>query len=65
MSYPSKQDAALAKAKAGNPKGASGTYSDRPEAPHQGIPRIPQNEINKPATPRPSGSTADTQREKP
>lgn len=61
----SQQDAALRKAKAGNPKGASGTYTDRPEAQHQGITRIPQNAINKPATPRPYGSTADTGREMP
>lgn len=60
-----KADMVLRDAKAGSPKGASGTYSDRPEAPSRGAASVAANAINKPATPRPSGSTADTGRMKP
>ena len=61
----SKADAVLRDAKSGNPKGSSGTYSDPAEAPSRGEASVAANSINKPATPRPSGSTADTGREKP
>lgn len=60
-----KADSVLRDAKNGNPKGSSGTYSDQSEAPSRGEASIGANSINKPATPRPSGSTADTGREKP
>ena len=49
----SKGDAALSAAKAGSPKGSSGTYSDRPEAPQAGPGSISSNAINKPASPKP------------
>jgi hypothetical protein len=61
----SKGDAALSAAKAGSPKGSSGTYSDRPEAPYAGPAGVSGNSINKPAVPKPAGSTSDTGREKP
>jgi hypothetical protein len=61
----SKADSVLRDAKAGSAKGTSGTYSDRPEAPHVGPGGISSRNINKPATPRPSGSTADTGRKQP
>ncbi len=60
-----KQDAALSMAKAGSAKGSSGVYSDRSESPSRGQASIASNFINKSASPRPSGSTADTGREKP
>jgi hypothetical protein len=52
-------------AKAGNPKGSSGTYSDvgNEADPSEGT--IARNEINKPAEPKPAGSTSDTGRIKP
>ena len=59
----SKQNASLAGAKAGSAKGASGTYSDAPNAasPDQGT--IARNQINThPGGPMPAGSTADTGR---
>lgn len=58
-------DAIVADAKAGSPKSTTNTYADRLEAPHKGPASIAANSINKPGTPRPSGSTADTTREKP
>lgn len=59
-----KQNAALSDAKAGSAKGTSGVYSDRPNAPVAGKAGIPSRFINKPASPKPSGSTSDTGREK-
>lgn len=47
-----------------NAKHSSGSDSTRKEAPQQGVSSIASNEINKPATPRPYGSTADMDREK-
>ena len=61
----SKADMVLRDAKAGSQKGASGTYTDRPDVPHVGPSGVAGRAINKPATPRPSGSTADTGRMKP
>lgn len=61
----SKGDALLNAAKAGSPKGSSGTYSDVAEAASRGEASINSNEINKPAAPKPAGSTSDTGREKP
>lgn len=60
-----KQNAALSNAKAGSAKGSSGVYSDPASASSSGPGSISGNFINKPATPRPSGSTADTGRAKP
>lgn len=62
----SKQNSALADAKAGSAKGASGTYTDTPNAasPDQGT--IARNEINTHSGgPMPAGSTSDTGRMKP
>ena len=61
-----KQNASLADAKAGSPKGASGTYSDAPNSasPNEGT--VARNEINShAAAPMPPGSTSDTGRQKP
>ena len=62
----SKQNSALAAAKAGSAKGASGTYSDAPNSasPDQGT--VARNQINThPGGPMPAGSTSDTGRMKP
>lgn len=62
----SKQNTALAAAKAGSAKGASGTYNDAPNSasPDQGT--IARNEINThDGGPKPAGSTSDTGRVKP
>lgn len=60
-----KQEAALNDAKAGSPKGTSGVYSDRNPQVDASPSGISDRFINKPASPRPSGSTADTGRVKP
>lgn len=62
----SKQNSALANAKAGSAKGASGTYTDAPNAasPDQGT--IARNEINTHSGgPMPAGSTSDMGRKNP
>lgn len=62
----SKQSAALTDAKAGSPKGTSGTYSDAPNAASPGEGTIARNDTNShAAAPMPPGSTSDFGREKP
>lgn len=61
----SRQDAALADAKSGSPKGVSGAYNDVPNQDSPSPANIATNEINKPATPMPPGSTSDTGRVSP
>lgn len=62
----SKQNAALAGHKAGSPLGASGTYTDVPDAANPNEGTIARNETNShPAAPKPAGSTSDTGRMKP
>ena len=60
-----REEQVLRDAKAGSAKGASGVYSDRRAQSQVGPGGIPSREINKSATPRPSGSTNDTGRPKP
>jgi hypothetical protein len=61
----SRADMVLRDAKAGSAKGTSGTYSDQPAASQVGPGGIASRAINKAATPKPSGSTSDTGRDKP
>ena len=56
----------IADAKAGSPKGTSGTYSDRPNAADPNKGTIARNFVNSHTAEQPmSGSTADTGRKKP
>lgn len=61
-----KQNAALADAKAGSPKGTSGTYSDRPNMASPSEATIAKNETNThPGGNKPAGDTGDTGRKQP
>jgi len=61
-----KDDATIRDAKAGSPKGASGTYSDRPNAADPSKATIANNFVNKHTAEQPmDGSTADTGRKRP
>ena len=62
----SKQNAALADAKAGSAKSTSGTYNDAPNSASPDKGTIAKNQINThPGGPMPAGSTSDTGRVKP
>ncbi len=62
----SKQNADLANQKAGSALGASGTYSDAPNAASPSEGTIASNEINNhAAAAKPAGSTSDTGRVQP
>ena len=61
-----KQAGIISDAKAGSPKGASDTYSDRPNAADPDKGTIAANFVNSHTAEQPlSGSTGDTGREKP
>lgn len=62
----SKQSGIIRDAKAGSPKGASGTYSDRPNAADPDKSTIARNFVNSHSNGQStSGSTSDTGRKQP
>lgn len=60
-----KDEMVIREAKAGSPKGTSGAYSNPGNTASPSEATVSRNNINKPAMPKPPGSTSDTGRAKP